>query len=91
MKKEAKECYFITSVHDLMTLEQIIKAEEKIVIFQVVVKNASDIKRLTWFFLTHGVNFERKSLGSGITIFYVDKTVPFFMKKKDKKSNKETK
>lgn len=85
MEKKAKGRYFIMSMHDLMTLEQIIKEEEKIVIFQVVVKNAPEIKRLTWFFLSHDINFERKPLGSGVTIFYVDKTVPFFLKKRDKK------
>ncbi len=87
MKKGIHERYFVETIHDAMTLEQIIKKEEKVVVLQAVVLHSASVKRLTWFFLTNDINFERKSLGSGITIFYVDKTVPFFLKKKDKKND----
>ena len=83
--KERKERYFIETFHDVFAMEQIIKKEEETTMFQIVIKCAADIKRLTWFLLTQDLNFERKPLGSGITIFYIDKTVPYFLKKKDKK------
>jgi len=79
-----KERYFIETFNDVYALEQIIK-KSKTTMFQAVVKTASEVKRLTWTLLNMDVNFKREPLGSGITIFYIDKSVPFFLTKKDKK------
>ncbi|MDP8268214.1 MAG: hypothetical protein P9L97_05745 [Candidatus Tenebribacter davisii] len=86
MKKELmpiiKERYFIESLPQTYEVEQIIKKETKNNIFQVVIEKGEYIKRFTWFLLKQDINFTRKSLGSGITIFFVDKTVHYFIAKK---------
>jgi len=74
--------YFIESLNHIYDLEQKIKKGETENIFQVVILNAAHIKRFTWNLLKLDINFERKSIGSGITIFYIDKKVAFFVGEK---------
>ena len=74
--------YFIHTLHEVAALEQLIKRGETEDIFQVVIRDGNHIKRFTWTLLTLDINFERKPLGSGIAIFYVDKKVSFFLPKK---------
>ena len=74
--------YFIESLNHIYDLEQKIKKGETENIFQVVILNATHIKRFTWNLLKLDINFERKSIGSGITIFYIDKKVAFFVGEK---------
>lgn len=79
--------YFIENLNQIFDLEQKIKRNETSSVFQVVVREPSQIKRLTWFLLKLDINFERKPLGSGITCFYIDLDVPFFIKPKGKEDN----
>lgn len=71
--------YFISTLHQISELEQKIKRKETDSVFQVVVRENNHIRRFTWTMLTLDINFERKPLGSGITIFYVDTSVSFFV------------
>lgn len=80
-----KDRYFIEIYNDVLAVEQIIKQEDGPILLQVVIKNAPEIKHFTWFLIAQDINFTRSPLGSGITIFYIDKNVPFFLRKKDKK------
>ena len=78
------ERYFIGTSHQSMELEQLLergKIDEKV--FQVVIKQSKHIQRFTWYLLKNDISFERKPLGSGITNFFVDRTMPFFMAKKE--------
>lgn len=74
--------FFIHTLNELVDLEQLIKRGETDDVFQVVVREGSHIKRFTWALLRLDINFERKPLGSGITNFYVDRNVSFFLPKK---------
>lgn len=77
------ERYFIGTSHQSMEIEQLLdknKIDENV--FQVVIKEAKFVKRFTWYLLKKDISFERKPLGSGITNFFVDCTMPFFMQKK---------
>ncbi len=74
--------YFIETLPQVYEIEQLIKKEDENIIIQVIIEKNDYIKRFTWFLLTQDINFNRKPLGSGITVFYVDKTIPFFIKKK---------
>lgn len=76
--------YFVYTLHQISDLEQDIKKGETDDVFQVVLLKGEHIKRFTWTLLNEDINFERKPLGSGIAIFYVDKTVSFFTPKKTK-------
>ncbi|RLD61367.1 MAG: hypothetical protein DRI95_14315 [Bacteroidetes bacterium] len=80
--KQIKERYFIETYNDVYALEQIIKKEETITLFQAVVKQASDIKIITWTLISLDIGFKREPLGSGITMFYIDKSVPYFLQKR---------
>lgn len=71
--------YFIETYRQVYELEHIIKQGTRTK-FQAIVKNPADIKRFTWFLLKNDMSFERKPLGSGITIFFVDAAGSFFMK-----------
>ena len=78
--------YFISTLHEIYELEQKIKKGETDAVFQVVVRESTYIKRLTWHLLKLDINFERKPLGSGITIFYIDLDVSFFLSNKAAKA-----
>jgi hypothetical protein len=77
--------YFIETTCQGFEIEQLIernKIEE--MVFQVVIREAKSIKRFTWFLLKNDISFKRESLGSGITIFFVDMAIPFFVRKRKK-------
>jgi len=74
--------YFIHTLTQLADLEQLIKKGETDEVFQVVIRESNHIKRFTWHLLELDINFERKPLGSGITNFYIDINVSFFLPKK---------
>lgn len=76
--------YFIETLNQIYDLEQKIKRGETDNVFQVIVRESSHIKRLTWNLLKADINFERKPLGSGITCFYIDMKVKFFIGSKEK-------
>lgn len=78
--------YFIGTMYKTLEMETLIKNRKiKDEAIQIIVKEAKDIKRLTWFLLQQDISFQRKPLGSGITSFFVDFTEPFFMNKKNGK------
>lgn len=77
------ERYFIGTLHQACEIEQLIKTDKtKGKVFQVVIRESVHIKRFTWFLLKNDLAFERKPLGSGITNFFVDLSMPFFTKRK---------
>jgi len=79
--------YFIFTLNDCYQLEQEMKNGKTDTVFQAIIYKADYIKRLTWFLLKLDINFSRKPLGSGITIFYIDMDVPFFLSSKEKGEN----
>lgn len=81
--------YFIHTTYETNDLKQQIKNGNTDDVFQVIVRESNHIKMLTWHLLNLDINFERKPLGSGITIFYIDKSVPFFLP--EKKGSKKKK
>jgi len=79
------ERYFVSTLHQICEVTQLIETEQiKTNVFQVVVLESEHIKKLTWCLLKKDISFERKPLGSGITNFFIDTTLPFFMKTKPK-------
>ena len=76
--------YFVQTLHETIELEQIIKKRKTGTVFQAILYKGEHIKRLTWFLLKEDINFERKPLGSGIAIFYIDMDTSFFSVKKGK-------
>ena len=83
MIHKVKMRYFIHTLNEVADLEQRIKRKETDTVFQVVARESNHIKRLTWCLLTLDINFERRPLGSGITIFYIDTSVSYFLLKKE--------
>lgn len=77
--------YFIEELRELHDLEQLIKKKKTDKVFQVVIRASEYIKKFTWCLLKLDINFIRKPLGSGITIFYIDTDVQFFLSAKEEK------
>lgn len=75
--------YFIENLNQVFEIEQKIKRKETAGVFQVIVRESSHIKRLTWFLLKLDINFERKPMGSGITCFFIDTKISFFIQPKE--------
>lgn len=75
--------YFIATYPKLYDLEQQVKKGSVDPVFQVVIKDSPQIKRFTWFLLSQDIQFERKSAGAGIAIFYVDTKLNYFLKEKE--------
>ena len=75
--------YFAYSLNQIWEIEQKIKKKEIASVFQVILSESAHIKRFTWCLLNLNINFKRSPLGSGITIFYVDMNIPFFLSPKE--------
>ena len=76
--------YFFETLMNLYEFEQQLEKGKVEKVFQVVLRDASHIKRFTWLLLQKNINFKRSPLGSGITIFHVDTKVNYFMDKEQK-------
>jgi hypothetical protein len=78
MSEEKKIRYFVYGTGVCSDLEQSIKRGETEDIFQIVAYDSKVVKRLIWFLLKQNISFSKQSMGAGITILYIDKTVAFF-------------
>lgn len=77
------ERYFVGTMHECMEIEQLIERDKiNETVFQVVIRQSTYVARFTWFLLKKDISFKRSPLGSGITNFFIDRTIPFFMQKK---------
>ena len=79
------ERYFIFNYSQLTDVEMMIKNKKiKSNVIDLIVRQSSDQRYLTWFLLERDISFERKPMGSGIIRFTIDLTMPFFLKAKSK-------